>query len=231
MSSLIKDKLLEVLQALAPVVAAAIVLQIFFVQAPLITFLQFIVGAMLAAAGMALLFLGIDLGILPMGRFIGAELPVRGSAVLIAAVAFGVGFATTVAEPDVLVFAGQLNATAPGRIPQLTVIGIVAVGVGLFTAVAMLRILAGWPIKVLLAGTYVVAIGLSLLAPPDFVSIAFDAGSVTTGVLSAPAIIALAVGLSSVLAGRRALTDGFGLLGFASVGPIIAILIVGLFLQ
>lgn len=231
MSSLIKAKLQQVLQALAPLLAVAIILQVFIVHAPLETFLQFILGGVLAGMGMVLLFIGIDWGVLPMGRFIGAELPVRGSMILIIAVSFIVGFATTAAEPDVLVFAGQLATAAPNRTAQPTIIGVIAIGVGLFTSFAMLRILTGWSMKYMLAAVYLTAIALSLFAPADVIPVAFDAGSVTTGVLSAPVIIALAIGLSSVLAGRSALSDGFGLLGFASVGPIIAILILGLWLQ
>lgn len=231
MSSLIKAKMREALQALVPLLAVAIGLQVFVVQAPHETFVQFLLGALLAAIGMMLLLVGIDLGILPMGRFIGAELPVRGSIMLIIVVSFVVGFATTIAEPDVLVFASQLDTAAPNRLSQPTVIGVIGIGVGLFASVAMLRILTGWQMKHMLAAAYLMAIGLSLFAPPDLVPVAFDAGSVTTGVLSTPAIIALAVGLSSVLAGRTALSDGFGLLGFASVGPIIAILILGLWSQ
>ncbi len=231
MISLIKAKLQETLQAIAPLFVVAVLLQVLVVEAPLETFLLFIFGTFLATIGMVLLFAGIDLGILPMGRFIGAELPARGSVVLILLVSFVVGFATTVAEPDVLVFAGQLDQTGPRRVSQLTVIGLIAAGVGLFTALAMLRILTGWPMRYMLAGAYLIAIVLAMFAPPDFIPIAFDAGSVTTGVLSTPAILALAVGLSSVLAGRSALSDGFGLLGFASVGPIIVLLVLGFWLQ
>ena len=142
-----------------------------------------------------------------------------------------IGFATTAAEPDVLVFAGQLDEAGAGNLSHPMIIGLVAAGVGLFTSLAMLRILAGWPLKYMLAAAYLTAIVLSLFAPPSAIPAAFDAGSVTTGVLSTPAILALAVGLSSVLAGRSALSDGFGLLGFASVGPIIVLLVVGRWLQ
>lgn len=231
MSSPIKTKMQEVLRALAPIVAVAMILQLVIVQAPLAAFLQFLVGSALAAVGMLLLFIGIDQGILPMGRFVGAELPARGSVALIAAASFTLGFATTVAEPDVLVFASQLHAAASGEVSKPRIVGVIGLSVGLFAALAMLRILVGWPLRYMLATSYLIVIVLTLFAPPDFVAIAYDAGSVTTGVLSAPAILALAIGLSSVLAGRSALSDGFGLLGFASVGPIIAILIWGIWLR
>src|SRR5262245_16501091 len=106
---LLRDKLVDVLKAVAPLIGTVCVLQITIVHAPAELFLQFLGGSVLAIVGMLLLFAGVDLGILPMGRFIGAELPKKGSLVLIIAVAFALGFATTIAEPDVLVLAGQVD--------------------------------------------------------------------------------------------------------------------------
>jgi hypothetical protein len=97
--------------------------------------------------------------------------------------------------------------------------------VGLFAAVGLLRVVYGFSMTYLLAAVYSLMILLSLLAPAEFVPLAYDAGSVTTGVLTAPVLLALALGLSSVLAERSAASDGFGLLGLASVGPIIAVLL------
>jgi hypothetical protein len=107
---------------------------------------------------------------------------------------------------------------------------IVAGGVGVFTALALLRVIYGFSMTYLLAAVYVLMIVLSLLSPARFVPLAYDAGSVTTGVLTAPVVLALAIGCNSVLAQRSAVSDGFGLLGLASVGPIIAVLLVGILL-
>ena len=107
----------------------------------------------------------------------------------------------------------------------------VGIGVAVLTAVAMVRIIFGWSIRMLITGAYLLMLLLAFLAPADFVPMAFDAGSVTTGVLTAPVVIALAIGLSSVLAGRSAITDGFGLLGLASTGAILAVLGMGLVWQ
>lgn len=227
----LREKLLEVLKAVGPLIAVVCVLQVTLVGAPLGLFLQFLAGSVLVVLGMMLLFAGVDLGILPMGRFIGADLPRRGSVTLIAAVAFGLGFATTVAEPDVLVLAAQADSLSGGAIPGPVVLYATGVGVAVFVAVAMVRVVHGFPLRVLLAAAYGVMIVLSLLAPPDFVPLAYDAGSVTTGVLTAPVVIALAVGLSAVLVGRSPMPDGFGLLGMGSIGPIIALLIIGVLLR
>jgi hypothetical protein len=227
MWSLLREKLLDVLKAVAPLVGLVVVLQLTVVHAPLDVFVQFLAGATLAVLGMLLLFTGIDLGILPMGRFIGAELPKKGSITLIVTVAFALGFATTVAEPDVLVLSAQVDNVSQGAMSGRAILYAIAFGVAIFTALAMRRIITGWPIRWLLAGIYAAVIVLCLIAPSHFVPLAFDAGSVTTGVLSAPVIIAVAIGLSSVLAGRSAISDGFGLLGIASVGPIVVLLLAG----
>ncbi len=231
MWTLLREKLPEVLKAVAPLIGIIVLLQVTVVHAPIELFLQFLAGSVLTILGMLLLFAGIDLGILPMGRFIGAELPRKGSITLIVAVAFALGFAITVAEPDVLVLSGQIDTISRGAVSGRAVLYVVALGVAVFVAVAMARIIFGWPMRVLLTLAYALVIVLAFVTPAQFAPLAFDAGSVTTGVLSAPVVIALALGLSSVLAGRSAVSDGFGLLGFASIGPIIAVLLMGLLLS
>ena len=226
--ALLRERLLDVVKAVAPLVITVCVLQITVVHAPAALFLQFIAGAVLAVTGMLLLFAGIDLGVLPMGRFVGAELPKRGSITLVVAVAFAISFAVTIPEPDVLVLSRQVDDASQGAIAGETVLYVIAVGLAVFAAIATARIVFGWPMKYLLTAGYSLALVLAALAPPQFVSLAFDGGSVTTGLLSAPVVIALGLGVSSVLAGRSSIADGFGLVGFASIGPIIAILLVGL---
>lgn len=228
MLKLVLQRLPEVLRAIAPLVGVVCVLQLVWVHAPLALFLQFLLGAALVVAGMVLLFVGIDLGVLPMGRFIGAELPRRRSLWLIVAVAFGLGFVVTIAEPDVLILAEQVQQATGGALPGRPLSYAIAAGVGLFAALALLRIVVGVPFKWLLAGTYGLMLLLSWWAPSGFVPLAYDAGSVTTGVLTAPVLLALALGLSSVLAGRSAQADGFGLLGLASAGPVVVILLLSL---
>lgn len=227
MLSILREKLVEVLKAVGPLVGIACLLQLALVGGTTAAFVQFLLGSVLVVAGMVLLFMGVDLGILPMGRFIGAELPKKGSVALIVAVTFALGFAITVAEPDVLVLAQQVEGASQGAMSGHVVLYVIALGMAVFLAAAMARIVFGFPIKQLLAATFSLMLVLSLLTSPDLVPLAYDAGSVTTGVLTTPVVIALAGGLSAVLAGRSAMADGFGLLGFASIGPIIAILLMG----
>jgi hypothetical protein len=231
MLSSLRERLLEVFKAIAPLTLLVTLLQATVVHAPQALFAQYLVGSALALAGMTLLLAGIDYGILPMGRYIGAALPGKQSLLLIVAVSFALGFTTTVAEPDVLVLAGQVDTASGGEISRSMVVYVLGAGVGAFTVIAMLRIIGGWSIKSLLAASYLAALGLALFAPEHFVSLGFDGGSVTTGVLSTPVMIALAIGLSSVLSGRSSVADNFGLLGFASIGPILALLLLGLALS
>lgn len=228
MLALLTRNLVEVVKAVTPLLVVVTVLQFAVVHAPLELFGQFVLGTVLAMAGMLLLFIGIDVGILPMGRFIGAELPLRGSLMLIFVVAGLLGFATTVAEPDVLVLAEQVDTASGGQISQFAVVYVMAGGVAVFTGLAMARVVLGWSLKLLASISILLALALAFFVRDAFVSLAFDAGSVTTGVLTAPVLIAVALGLSSVLAGRDPVSDGFGILGFASIGAIIAVLVMGL---
>ncbi len=223
----LRTKLAEVLKAIAPLVAVVCVLQVTLVHAPLPQFLLFLVGSLLAVVGMLLLFAGIEHGILPMGRFIGAELPRKGSVWLIVAVAASLGFVTTIAEPDVLILASQVESVSAGRFSAQGFAYVIASGVAVFAVAGLLRIVYGIAITKLLAVAFGLVIALSFVSAPQFIPLAYDAGSVTTGVLSTPVLLALALGVSSVLARRADTLDGFGLLGLASIGPIVVVLLMG----
>ncbi len=231
MLQLLKENFFLVIKAIAPLIIVICTLQLTLVRAPVALFLQFLVACLMVISGLMLFFVGIDIGVLPMGRFIGADLPQRGSLLLIVAMAFSLGFTTTIAEPDVLVLSRQVDAISQGAISGNIILYAMAIGVGFFVALAMLRIIYGFPMAYLLTAAYSIVIVLSFFTPAEFVPLAYDAGSVTTGALTAPVVISLALGLSSVLAGRSSVSDGFGLLGFASIGPIIAVMIMGMVMR
>ena len=213
-----------------PLFAVVCLLQFALVDASTTVFVDFLVGAVFIVAGMLLLFTGVDYGILPMGGYIGAALPEKGSIVLVVAVAFAFGFATTVAEPDVLVLANQVNRVMD-EISRQTILYAIALGVAVFIAIAMARIVLGFSLRGLLTIAYGAMLVMSFFTPEQFIPLAYDAGSVTTGVLTAPVVISIAIGLSSVLAGRSTVSDGFGLLGFASIGPIFVMMAIGILLR
>jgi hypothetical protein len=220
--------MLEVARAVAPLIIVLIIMQFTFVRAPADVFVRFLIGSVLAIFGITLFLLGIEAGILPAGKTVGAKLTERRSLWLIIAVAFLIGFSTTIAEPDVLVLSREAEIISAGAVPGPTLVYVIAIGLAFFAAMAMARIILGVRLAYLLTAGYLIVIFLSLFTPPGYVSLAFDSGSVTTGALTAPIVMALGIGLSSVLAGRSAISDGFGLLGFASIGPIIAVMIMGI---
>lgn len=218
----------EVLRALAPLLGVAVLLQLTIVHASAQLFLQLLIGSLLAGAGMMLLFAGVEMGILPMGRFIGAALPEKNSLRLILGVGFAMGLATTLAEPDVLVLANQVELISNGRFQAVPLALVIAAGVGCFAALALLRVVLGFPLRILFGIAYALLLALTFATSTDSISLAYDAGSVTTGVLTTPVLLAITLGLSSVIATRSAIDDGFGLLGFGSIGAMIAVLVLGI---
>lgn len=231
MLTLLRFKLAETLRAVAPLILVVCVLQFTVVGASTAEFVQFLVGAVLVTLGLLLLLTGIDFGILPMGRFIGAKLADRSSIWWLLAVAFALGFATTSAEPDVLVLATQVDEASRGSMPGQSMVYVIAAAVGVFVVIAFLRLVLGFSMRWKLTVMYGLMLGLTFLAPGSMVPLAYDAGSVTTGALTGPVVLAVALGVSSVIAGRSGVNDAFGLLGVASAGPIIVILAIGWFMR
>lgn len=226
MLTLLKLRLPETLRAVAPLILVVCVLQFTVVGASAEVFLQYLAGAALVTVGLLLLLTGIDFGILPMGRFIGGKLAEKNSLSLLLIVAFALGFATTAAEPDVLVLAGQVEEASQGALPRQPIIYVISAGVGVSVAIAFFRVVRGFSMRVLLTALFATTIALTFAAPAEWVPLAYDAGSVTTGALTGPVVLAVSLGVSAVIAGRSAVDDGFGLLGIGSIGPIIVILLI-----
>jgi hypothetical protein len=220
----------EVFQAVLPIIVVITLLQLFIIRMPATAFLQFLIGAVLVTLGLFLFLMGVRVGLLPVGEAIGSALVSRGSVVILLCGAFILGFAVTVAEPDVRVLAYQVDLASGGQIGAGILITAVALGIAVFVTLALLRMLLGVPMAYLLAGGYGIVLLLTFITPPDFVAISFDAGGVTTGPMAVPFILALGVGTASVLGGKSALRDGFGLVGLASIGPIIGVMLLGVFL-
>jgi hypothetical protein len=223
----IRKVVLEVFQAILPITVTVLVLLLTVIRIPTNLIFQFLIGASMVIVGMVFFLLGVKIGLLPMGEAIGAELPKRGSLLYVVAIAFLIGFSVTIAEPDVIVLTDQVDTVSQGSISESLLIYIIGVGIGFFVAVAVVRIVFGLPITYLFAIGYVIILILSFFTPAEFLPIAFDSGGVTTGPMTVPVILALGIGFSSVLAGKSAYSDGFGLIGLASIGPIIGIMLMG----
>ncbi len=223
----IREVLLEISQAVLPIAVLVIVLIILFIPAWWPVVLQFLVGTFMVMLGLGLFLLGVKVGMLPLGEAIGAELPQWGSLVPILFFVFVLGMAVTVAEPDVRVLAAKVDTVSGGEIARQMLITLVAIGVGLFMVVAVLRVVLGIPIGYILLAGYLAVFVLSYFVPPHFVPISFDAGGVTTGPMTVPFILALGVGLASVLGGKASLADSFGYVALASIGPVLAVMLLG----
>ena len=184
---------------------------------------SFLMGAVLLIVGMAFFTLGADTAMTPIGTKVGSCITKSRKVWLIVFVSFLLGIIITISEPDLQVLANQVP-----NIPNAALIGAVALGVGVFLVIAMLRILFGISLNILLIGFYIVVFGLATLVPKNFWAVAFDSGGVTTGPMTVPFIMALGVGVSAIRSDRHAGNDSFGLVALCSIGPILAVLVLGL---
>ena len=222
--TILKEKLIESTKSVLPI--SAIVLLLCFTLAPIdmANFTSFIFGSALLILGISLFTLGAETSMTPMGEYVGAQMTRSRKIWLIIVLSFLVGVMITMSEPDLQVLATYV----PSIQPSILLILSVALGVGAFLVVAMLRIVFGIKLRYLLLFFYVVAFVLALFVNPNFWSVAFDSGGVTTGPMTVPFIMALGVGVSSIRSDSQESNDSFGLVSLCSVGPIIAVLVLGL---
>ena len=219
----LKEKLKEALQAVLPIMGLVLVLC--FSVAPISpsVLLCFLLGGVMVIAGMMFFTLGAELSMTPMGERVGTAMTKSRKVWLILLLGFVLGVLVTISEPDLQVLASQVPS-----VPNMTLILAVAFGVGLFLAVALLRMLLSIPLNWLLLGCYLITFALSFFVPKSFLAVAFDSGGVTTGPMTVPFIMALGVGVSAIRSDRHASDDSFGLVALCSVGPILAVMILGL---
>lgn len=224
-----KEAIKEVIYSVFPVTFVIFILQFTLIRLPLDDFINFIAGVLLVSIGLVLFFVGVNIGLLPVGEMIGASLPKTGKPALVIFFGFLLGFVVTVAEPDVRVLATQVEIVSGSAIGKNLLIYSVAFGVAIFVALAMAKIILDISINKILVVSYSLVLMLALVTPPDFLPVALDSGGVTTGPMTVPFILALGIGVSSVMRGRNASDDGFGLIALASVGPILAVMLLGVF--
>ncbi len=222
--TILKEKLIESAKSVLPI--SAIVLLLCFTVAPvdMANFTSFIFGSVLLIVGISLFTLGAETSMTPMGEYVGAQMTRSRKIWLIILLSFVVGAMITMSEPDLQVLATYV----PSIQPSILLILSVSLGVGAFLVVAMLRILFGIKLRYLLLFFYIIAFTLAFFVNPSFWSVAFDSGGVTTGPMTVPFIMALGVGVSSIRSDSRESNDSFGLVSLCSVGPIIAVLVLGL---
>ena len=222
--ALITEKIRESFVSTLPIIIIVAIMCLSIQPVPTGLLLSFLIGALLIIVGMGLFTLGADTSMTPIGSRIGTTLTKSKNLPLILLVSFILGVAITIAEPDLQVLA-ETVPHIDGKVLLITV----GVGVGLFLAVCMLRTILGIRLKWLILAFYIIIFVLAAFADKNFLSIAFDSGGVTTGPMTVPFILALGIGVANIRSDKKAEADSFGLVALCSIGPVLAVLILGFF--
>lgn len=220
----LKEKTLESLSAVLPIAGIVLIISIFLVPMELGTVVMFLVGALMMVIGMGFFQLGAEISMTPLGEGVGVQVAKSKKIITVIFMALAMGVIITLAEPDLQVLANQVPA-----IPNMVLIVTIAAGVGIFLVAAILRILFKINLSLLLIILYSILMIVSIFIPENFLAVAFDAGGVTTGPITVPFIMAMGVGLASVRSDKDADADSFGLVALCSIGPILAVMILGFF--
>lgn len=220
----------------APIVVVVVFFQLVVVREPFPDLTTVVIGLVAVVAGLGLFIRGLEMALFPLGESMANAFARKGSLTWLLAFAFALGFGTTVAEPALLAVAdeaararaSEYGQSTPSEGYALALRYTVAVAVGVALVIGVLRILRGWRIERLIIGGYALVVVVTRFAPDDAVGIAYDSGGVTTSTITVPLVAALGIGLSLSLRGRSPMTDGFGLIAFASLVPILFVLVFGM---
>ena len=236
---IILKKIKDAFTDLLPIILVIAFFQIVVLKQPLPQMGEVLFGALLVVVGLSLFIQGLEMGLFPIGEAMARALARKGSLFWLLFFAFALGFSTTVAEPALIAVAaeaakiagqGGLIESDPASLKGYA-FGLrmsVAFSVGLAILIGVMRIILGWPVHYLIIGGYVVVMLMTIIAPKEIIGIAYDAGGVTTSTITVPLVAALGVGLASTIRGRNPLVDGFGLIAFASLLPMIFVMGYGL---
>jgi hypothetical protein len=231
--------LLGSLRDLLPIVLVIVFFELVVLQQSIPNLAGLLFGTLLVVLGLTFFTFGLEMGLFPIGEAMAHAFARKGSVFWLLLFSFTLGFGTTIAEPALIAVADEAaKIAAEGAIIGFSEAAqeryadglrfTVAVAVGLALVVGVLRILRGWPIQYLIAGGYLVVVIMTAFAPEFIIGIAYDSGGVTTSTITVPLVTALGVGLASSIKGRNPMTDGFGLIAFASLTPIIFVLVYGM---
>lgn len=224
---------------LAPIVVVIVCFQLLVLRQPLPDLVDLIVGLFLVLLGLTFFINGLEMGLFPIGESMANDFARKGSLFWLILFAFCLGFGTTIAEPALIAVAGEaaVIASGAGVISQSAeainnyALGLrltVALSVGFAIVLGVFRILKGWPIQYLIIGGYVTVVLVTMVAPKEIIGVAYDSGGVTTSTITVPLVTALGVGLASAIKGRNPMIDGFGLIAFASLTPMIFVMCYGM---
>lgn len=224
---------------LAPIVIVIGFFQLVVLQQPLPNIVELMIGLALVLAGLTLFIQGLELGLFPLGESMAYAFASKGSIIWLLAFAFALGFGTTVAEPALIAIAAEAGAIAADAeviadsdaARASYALGLrltVALSVGVAIVLGVVRILKGWPVHIMIAAGYVLVVIMTAIAPREIIGLAYDSGGVTTSTITVPLVTALGVGLASSIKGRNPMLDGFGLIAFASLTPMIFVMVYGM---
>lgn len=223
MNQKLKEKTKEAFASVLPISAIVLLISTILVPLSIGTVVMFLVGTVFLVVGMGLFTLGTEMSMMLIGENLGTEFARSKKRYLAYGACFLVGMTITIAEPDLQVLAGQVTS-----VPNLMLILTVAIGVGIFLVLSLVRLFFNISLSRLLIICYIVVFALSIFTPNSFVAVAFDSGGVTTGPMTVPFILALGIGLSSMRSGTDAQDDSFGFVALGSIGPILAVMILGI---
>lgn len=221
----------EVVIAILPMTLLIVILTFIFAPLDSDEMISFLFGAGIMMIGMTLFLFGADYSMMEVGRLVGKYMIKKKSLTILIALGFMIGIVITIAEPSVQVLGQQVNQISEGKIGRVLLIGIVSAGTGVFLAFALLRVVFKLSYYQLMAIGYVGVLVASFFTSNEFMPIAFDSGGVTTGPITVPFILALAGGLTSMIRQETSANDSFGMVGIASLGPILAVMILGVIFQ
>ncbi|MEZ8757918.1 DUF1538 family protein [Vibrio splendidus] len=227
------------LRDLLPIVAVIAFFQLAVLQEPLPHLLSILTGLVLVVFGLTFFIFGLEMGLFPIGESMAQAFARKGSVFWLLTFAFCLGFGTTIAEPALTAVAAEAAEVAAegGVIPnslderEQYADGLrftVALSVGIAILLGVLRILKGWPIQYMIISGYIGVVVLTAFAPENIIGIAYDSGGVTTSTITVPLVTALGVGLASAIKGRNPMIDGFGLIAFASLLPMMFVMVYGM---
>ncbi|MFQ5582733.1 MAG: DUF1538 family protein [Mariprofundaceae bacterium] len=231
--------LAEAARDLGPIIFVIAFFQAAVLQQPIPNLEKMIVGVILVLTGLALFVRGLEIGLFPVGESMAQSFARKGSAAWLLLFAFALGFGTTVAEPALIVIAAKAAevAAADGMIQasqaamQQYALGLrltVALSVGCAIVLGVLRIIFSWPLHWCIMAGYLLIVGMTYIAPHEIIGIAYDSGGVTTSTITVPMVTALGVGLASSIRGRHPILDGFGMIAFASLLPMLFVMVYGI---
>ncbi|MDD4569314.1 MAG: DUF1538 domain-containing protein [Tepidanaerobacteraceae bacterium] len=211
-----------------PIVLFLCIFQLFILKKPIQEIKSLAIGILLSITGLHLFLKGISLSLLPLGDFVGKNLVLTNNKYFIAIFAFGLGYFATMVEPGLRSLALEVEEISIGAIPAKILIQVVAIGFGLGMTIGIAKILNNIPTKTIVFPIILIAIVLGYFAPREFVDIAMDSASATTGPVNIPLNMAIALGLSKILETSDPLLNGFGIIGLTSLGAVISVLVLGI---